>query len=34
MTPTPTAFWMQNALNRVRFTAFCIQNAVKSGGAW
>ncbi len=22
------AFWMQNALNRVRFTAFCIQNAV------
>ncbi|MGH3755415.1 MAG: dihydroneopterin aldolase, partial [Pseudonocardiaceae bacterium] len=22
---TPTAFWMQNAVNRVRLTAFCIQ---------
>ncbi len=28
-----TAFWMHNALNRVRFTAFCIQNAVKGGSA-
>ncbi|MGH3882157.1 MAG: hypothetical protein ACRDRC_01975 [Pseudonocardiaceae bacterium] len=26
------AFWMQNALNRVRFTSFCIQNAVKGEG--
>ncbi|MGQ0715981.1 MAG: hypothetical protein ACT4NP_01480 [Pseudonocardiales bacterium] len=26
--PDP-AFWMQNALNRVRFNAFCIQDAVK-----
>jgi dihydroneopterin aldolase len=31
--PTLTAFWMQKALNRVRLTAYCIQNAVKGGGA-
>ncbi len=32
--PTPTAFWMQNALKRARFAAFWIQNAVKGSGAW
>jgi hypothetical protein len=29
LSPTLTAFWMQNAVSRGCFRAFCIQNAVE-----